>query len=408
MSFSRRFLAYGLALGAIIRLITLSWPGTVDVEIWKVWSFAASYNATGAYGVGGAPPERRLLVWRRATAVVDYPPIALYKMGLVGRAYRLVNPRYEDSSTLYAFVKLPGLIAEAAAMVWLLVIGRRRFGPDMAAWTALAFWLNPAVILDGPILGYLDAQMAVPAVVALAVAYAGPAWLAGALAAVAVLTKAQPIFLMPVLAAVLLRSTPAGLGRFGRAAAGAAVVAGAVLLPFVARGAWANLVQAIGRLAKQDMLSGNAANVWWIFTWVLRVLDVAGEWGWRRALTQEVRILAIGSRDCPRVSQSTSGWPGAGGRRDWLGRVAKPAEHPVVECCGALRLVRVRVCAADDAGSRKPSLSRGSILRIGGRIGPSVSPNTLGGVGNCDHKSSAVLWPRPRPAPRSRTHLDRD
>jgi hypothetical protein len=124
-------------------------------------------------------------------------------------------------------------------------------------------------------------------------AYAGPAWLAGALAAVAVLTKAQPIFLMPVLAAVLLRSTPAGLGRFGRAAAGAAVVAGAVLLPFVARGAWANLVQAIGRLAKQDMLSGNAANVWWIFTWVLRVLDVAGEWGWRRALTQEVHILAI-------------------------------------------------------------------------------------------------------------------
>ena len=61
LSFSRRFLAYGLALGAIIRLFTLAWPGTVDVEVWKVWSFAASHNATGAYGVGGAPPERRLL-----------------------------------------------------------------------------------------------------------------------------------------------------------------------------------------------------------------------------------------------------------------------------------------------------------------------------------------------------------
>jgi hypothetical protein len=41
------------------------------------------------------------------------------------------------------------------------------------------------------------------------------------------------------------------------------------------------------------MLSANSSNIWWIFTWILRVLDVAGEWGWRGALMQETRILAI-------------------------------------------------------------------------------------------------------------------
>jgi hypothetical protein len=41
------------------------------------------------------------------------------------------------------------------------------------------------------------------------------------------------------------------------------------------------------------MLSANASNVWWIFTWALRVFDVWRESGAYRALTQQVRILAI-------------------------------------------------------------------------------------------------------------------
>ena len=41
------------------------------------------------------------------------------------------------------------------------------------------------------------------------------------------------------------------------------------------------------------MLSAQAANVWWIFTWYLRVADVWSEWGSWRALTQPVRILGI-------------------------------------------------------------------------------------------------------------------
>lgn len=294
MNFSRRFLIFGLALGAVIRLVTLPWPGTRDVEIWKVWSFSAVYDLTGMYGVGGTPPEHRLLRWRGTEMVVDYPPGTLYEMALVGRLYRMVSPLYEDSSTLHAFVKLPGLAAEIAALVVLLVAGRRLFGADIAAWMALAFWLNPVVALDGAILGYLDAQMAVPAVLALVVAYVGPAWLAGVLSAAAVLTKAQAIFLVPVLASVILSRTPAsGLNRLIHAGTGAALTGGAALLPFVARGAWANLVQSIGRLARQDMLSAYAANVWWIFTWVLRVVDVRGEWGLKAALTQNVRILAI-------------------------------------------------------------------------------------------------------------------
>jgi hypothetical protein len=77
-----------------------------------------------------------------------------------------------------------------------------------------------------------------------------------------------------------------------RFVAGGLAVTAASVLPIVLRGAWANMVQALGRLGTHDMVSGQALNVWWIVTWVARSLDSL-DMGWRRAFTEPVRILAI-------------------------------------------------------------------------------------------------------------------
>ena len=262
------------------------------MTIWKVWTFAATHDLTGAYGVGGSPPERRVLHWQGEELSVDYPPLTLAELAVTGRFYERRHPLFEDSNAFNVAVKLPGLAAEIALVILILTLGRRRFGADAAAWTTLALWLNPAVLLDGPVLGYLDMQMAVPAVLALVAAWAGAGWLAGALAAIAVLTKPQALFVCPVIAAAAVASDRR-LRVAAQAAFAAALTAVVVLVPFLVRGAWANFVQAMSRLGTHDMLSAQASNAWWIFTWILRVLDVAGEWGWRGALTQEVRILAI-------------------------------------------------------------------------------------------------------------------
>jgi hypothetical protein len=291
---ARRFLVPGLIAGALIRVLVMPLLGTGDVDIWKVWTFSASYNPTSVYGVGGHPTERRILKWQGLEMVVDYPPVTIAELALVGRVYRSVHPLFEDSKTLNALIKLPGVAAETLAVVAILTLGRRRWGPEPSSWMALAFWLNPAVLIDGPILGYLDAQMAIPAAMALVAASVGSAWVAGVLAATAVLTKAQVVFVLPILAAVLVRTTRGVQpGRLAAAGAGAMVTSAIVVLPYLVRGAWANLTQALGRLAMHDSLSANNANIWWIFTWILRVNDVWGEWGGRRALTQNLRILAI-------------------------------------------------------------------------------------------------------------------
>jgi hypothetical protein len=261
--------------------------------VWKVWSFAATSDVTAMYGVGGTPPERRPLRWRGEAMTVDYPPLALYELAISGRIYRAFDPRFDDTPWLTAAVKLPGLVAEILFLVVLYRLAAREVGAPAARWGALALWLNPALLLDGVTLGYLDPQMAVPLTLAVLAAARERPGAAGALLAVAALTKAQAIFVAPLLLAVVFwraAGTLAALRTFGLASAATAAL---IVAPFVARGAWANLVQALGRLAAHDMLSAQGANVWWLFTWALRVRDVWHDWGPWAALTQPVQILGI-------------------------------------------------------------------------------------------------------------------
>ena len=289
--------AGALLLGASIRLALLPLPGSPDVGSWKAWSFAASHDVTSIYGVGGNPPERRLINWRGIKSTPEYPPLALYELAAAGRVYAAIEPAYDDSPLLTALVKGPGLLAELGLVMALLTWGRRVLGDGPAAWTAVAIWLNPAVILNGAALGYLDAQMAVPAVLALVAAGAGRPALAGVLMAVATLTKAQALLVAPVvlLAAIdigsrLAKSEKRTRRSFVAFLLGAAVTTVVILLPIVVRGAWPSMVQAIGRLAAHDMLSFNALNAWWLVTWVVRAMDALDR-GWLRAFTMPVQIL---------------------------------------------------------------------------------------------------------------------
>ena len=304
-----RFVIPGFILGAIIRMVLLPLPGTPDVGSWKTWSFAASTDATSLYGVGGNPPQRRLMNWRGIQSTTEYPPLALYELAVAGRVYAAIDPSFADSRVLTVLVKMPGILAEMAVVFALVVWGRKVLGAQAAIWIALAIWLNPAVILNGAALGYLDAQMAAPALLALVAAGAGRPALAGALTAAAILTKAQALFVAPVIlfTAVqaltgrkdfgfkVVRSGDAGkrpraLAVLGSFFLGGAITGALIVLPIILRGAWPSMVQAVGRLAAHDMLSGYALNAWWLVTWVVRAV-YALDLGWFRAFTMPVRIL---------------------------------------------------------------------------------------------------------------------
>jgi hypothetical protein len=289
-----RRLVIGLALGFLLRLVVLPLPGTPDVDVQKAWAYAGASDVTALYGVGGTPTERGMIVWRDLVAVTAYPPVALYWMAGVGLIYEALVPESPESSLFTALTKVPALVSELALVLAVLVWGRRLMGDVAATWTVLALWLNPAVVLNGAALGYLDSAMAMPAAMALLAAGVGRPGLAGVLLAIGVFTKPQPLVVGPVVLGAVIwqcreRWQPAVLRFVG----GGALTAVVVVLPFVLRGAWWNMVQALSRLGEHDMVSGYGLNLWWIVTWIARSAVAAGELGTVAAVTAPVEIIGV-------------------------------------------------------------------------------------------------------------------
>jgi len=290
---AQRWILVALLVGAAARLAVLGLPGTRDVLDWKATAFVASTDLLGVYGKGGWPPEERRLLWDRAYATTEYPPIDQFEMALVGRVYRVFDPEFRDSRLLSALIKIPGLIAELVFVVALLTWGRRVLG-ESAVWAAMAFWLNPAVWLAGAVDGYLDAQMAVPAALAfLAVVDRRPR-LAGVLIGIAVLTKPQALFIVPILAVMLVRRDGRmHLSSLISAALASVAVAVAAFLPYALAGTLPSLLRALQRFGEHDLVSGNATNLWWLLTWAAGSVVRLAELGWAGALSRPATMVRI-------------------------------------------------------------------------------------------------------------------
>ena len=291
-SSTRVFRALLLA-GLILRAAGLPLSGTVDMDVWKLWTYAGSINVTTMYGVGGNPPERAVLTWGHRRGTVEYPPATLFALAAVGHVYRAIDPSYTDGAGLNAAVKLSILLGDVALCLalWHLM---RRYSLSVARTAVLFYWLNPAAILDGAILGYLDPWLGALTMVSLVALDRGRfAWCGAALALTA-LTKLQIILILPAIGLALLHRAGRDWWKAALAASlAAAATAAVVLAPFARIGALPNLVQGAGRAFHHDMLSAEASNVWWIVTWILRASYTPAEVGAWAAWTAQVRILGI-------------------------------------------------------------------------------------------------------------------
>ena len=218
----------------------------------------------------------------------------LIEYAVVGKLYGALFPGYPDTRTLLVLVKLPVLIASMALTWMLFVIVRRISSEDAPArWAALAYWLNPATIFGGEMLGYVDALYFVPAIGALALAWFRRPWWAGALFAAAVATKPQGVLVAPALALALWHA-----GRvlgMARAALALTATLALIVLPFYLRGALSNMWLAFGSFdARRDTMSAYAANLGWIVNWLLRSWLSLPQLGFPHAFLQRVaRPLSI-------------------------------------------------------------------------------------------------------------------
>jgi Gpi18-like mannosyltransferase/4-amino-4-deoxy-L-arabinose transferase-like glycosyltransferase len=128
----------------------------------------------------------------------DYPPGYMYVLWWVGLASRALRLGWQTSGFL-VLLKLPALLADFA--VARLLFARLRGAAPRAAWlAALAFALNPALVLDSAVWGQTDSVLSLLVLLAFLAQGERHFELAWVFAALAVLTKPQALLLVPLLA----------------------------------------------------------------------------------------------------------------------------------------------------------------------------------------------------------------
>ena len=299
-----------IVAGLLVRAAALPFQGTGDVVIWKVWAYNAAMDGSSRlYGVGATsavPSQYPLLRFGEFEAVADYPPLALQELGIAALAYgRATDNRFQDARAFTVFIKAIPVAFEAALCAALFIVLRRTAGEAAARWAVVAYWLNPAAIINASFSGYLDPLFVLPAVAALMAATSGRPMLAGALIAASVLTKPQGIFIVPAVAVALWNAGDPGLRRrrLTAGAAGAAILSSVVVAPFVVAGAWWNMVHGVSSQATEIFVSMDGYNFWWIAGHGLWVA-----YAWQRGLDAWAVFMAPVER-IPFVRAAAHGLP---------------------------------------------------------------------------------------------------
>lgn len=174
-----------LAISFIIKIaISASSPGFAnDVACFESWSSTAAKNLFAFYDSAG---------------FADYPPLYVYFLMISGKFMQIGIPPE------IAF-RLPPLLAEVLLGILIYKIGRKLKNKEFGLFIAIAYVLNPLVILDTCVWGQMDSFLIV--FVALSIylmIIEKPIW-ASVVMACAILIKPQGVFFLPLLIIFIIK-----------------------------------------------------------------------------------------------------------------------------------------------------------------------------------------------------------
>jgi hypothetical protein len=277
-----RLLLCAAGLGLALRLLWLPAWGTFDTEVQKAWSWrAATAGLADVYGPsdaellararqrGGAlellrmPLPRTTFTWGSADYFVDYPPGSVLVLWAAGKLHGLYDAELPNRRAFNAAINLAPLLG-SLAIAWLLWRSEPR---GAGAARALAFWLNPAVLLAAPLLGYQDPVFGAFGLGAVLAMMQRRHALAAACVVAAGLIKPQGVLLLPTLLVTLARER--AKGAWLRAGAAGLAAAALVLAPWWGSGHLLSALDGCLRPLGQGTLAPLGLNVWWIEGWAM-------------------------------------------------------------------------------------------------------------------------------------------
>lgn len=269
-----------LLAGAVVRVLLCSLPGTSDVDLFiRAGALALDYG-TRMFDPALKGPD----------AILLYPPGSFFLYGAVEAVARIA-PSWIPRPFFYNLFTCV-FLAAVLTQLYRRIVDSSGIGPARLA--VLAVWLNPAVLLNSPVLGYADPLYGGVLCMAVLVA-AGRQWgWAGMLLGASVTVKPTGLILVPLLATLAVRRG----GFQGLAVAASATVSTicALFLPFAIAGTLHQASAVASGLFRSEGLSCLAFNFWWIVQWVIQLLAKAQSLGAIAALIDvRTAILPRGS-----------------------------------------------------------------------------------------------------------------
>jgi Gpi18-like mannosyltransferase len=145
--YQKLWIFLGIALGIRLILSTLVYGYPSDMGCFSGWSEHLLRVGFSRFYSG--------------EIFADYPPGYMYVLAGIGALRRALNLPF-DSSIYLALLKMPALLADILLAFLLYQVGKRASGRWVSFLVALAFALNPAVILNSALWGQIDSFFLLP------------------------------------------------------------------------------------------------------------------------------------------------------------------------------------------------------------------------------------------------------
>lgn len=246
-------LATVVVTGFLVRLSVSSHEGLFsDIDLNERWGksaivlgFAHSYERQLEDGI-----------------LPNHAPLSVGSFTLMAGVYRAAfSPQMELHTLTYRIlIKLPAIIADMILVVLLGWYFRRWGSAEQGLLVSTAYAFHPAVIYDSAIWGQTDALPVLFIVLGIAALTQRKLWITGVWSALAIMSKAQAIAILPALVLPAFRFPRTAI----RAVISGSVIVFLIFLPFFAAHTadtlWNVYTHSVGYY---PILSSAAYNFWW-------------------------------------------------------------------------------------------------------------------------------------------------
>jgi Gpi18-like mannosyltransferase len=275
---------YIIVFAIFIRIVTSFFWGTQDVEWWKAWIFSIEQKGlTHIYGKSDAialnlfregknfkevrKETQNVILFKphkyiRNEYTVTQPPVYLYHIYIVGKAYKLYDPSLSNNRHYNFFLNFFPILYSILTCILIYYFLKSIGYNYLALASSLFYLLNPLLILNSPIQGFWDPILGFYIFLAMIFLFKNKLVESLIFFAIALLVKPTAIIISPVFIFFVIREN--GATKILKSILVASVIVILLISPFLYTNHSISMILGISSIIESSNdISRQSLNFWW-------------------------------------------------------------------------------------------------------------------------------------------------